>query len=127
MIAIRLPLLALMAASAIVPVSVSAAERDRAPQTKLERCGEQTCLRVSGRRADRSAPVLIEQHEVAVSGGKRWHVSLPLQTVRGWSAPAARTIAVEVAGNDRQQTQAVLPIGVFGNTSKLAFLSVSAL
>ncbi|HQS68794.1 MAG: hypothetical protein B7Y36_18030 [Novosphingobium sp. 28-62-57] len=123
----RLSLLALMAAIAIAPVSASAADRDRAPRTKLERCGEQTCLRVTGHRADSAASVLIAQHEVAVTGGKSWRVSLPLQTVRAWSAPAARTIAVEVAGNDRRQMEAELPIGVFGNSAKLAFLSVSAL
>ncbi|MCX7284121.1 MAG: hypothetical protein NTX28_08755 [Novosphingobium sp.] len=70
--------------------------------------------------------MLIENHEVAVSGGKRWKVSLPLHTVRGWSAPAARSITVAVAGADRKQVQARLPVGVFGGTTKLAFLSVSA-
>lgn len=118
------PLVALLAAAALVPTSVGA--REHGPSTKLERCGTQTCLRISGRRDDPAATVLIEQHAVAVSGAKRWHVSLPLETVRSWSAPAARTILVETVGSERTQTKARLPIGVFGRTTELAFLSISA-
>ncbi len=120
----RNPLLVLLVATAVVPASAQA--KGAVPSTKLERCGERTCLRISGHRDDPAATVLIEQREVAVSGKKRWHVSLPLQTVRNWSAPAARAIAVEIVGKDCTQMKAPLPIGVFGGNTNLAFLSISA-
>lgn len=118
--------LALTVAIACSPALAQAGSSHSGPSTKLHHCGEQTCLLITGQRDDRTSAVIIENHEVAVSGGKRWHASLPLQTVRNWAAPGARAIAVEVAGAERKKMQARLPIGVFGNTTKLAFLSVTA-
>lgn len=94
--------------------------------TRLHRCGDQTCLLISGRRTDPAAPVLVERHEVPVVGRRHWHVSLPLQTVRDWSAPFARSISVAVEGGDGRTVRAALPIGLFGRTTELASLNVSA-
>jgi hypothetical protein len=118
--------LGLIGAVALMPVSVSAESGAIAASTRLHRCGDQTCLLIRGRRADPAASVLVQEHEVSVAGRRRWHVSLPLQTVQDWSPPFARSILVEIAGNDGGTGRAKLPIGVFGHTTDLAFLNVSA-
>ncbi|WP_375403923.1 hypothetical protein [uncultured Sphingomonas sp.] len=120
----RLPgllLLATLAAS-----HASAEPRRAAASTRLEHCGAETCLAVTGRRPDRAAPVLIAGHEVAVRGGRSWRASIPLAKVRLWSAPAARTIAVEAAGPGGGRVEAPLPIGLLGHVTELAFLDVGA-
>jgi hypothetical protein len=119
-------LLGLVAAAALLPASVSAEDGRIAASTKLQRCGDQTCLLIKGRRTDPTAAVLVQQHEVAVAGQRRWRVSLPLQTVQGWSAPFARSISIDIAGQDGGAGRAKLPIGAFGHTTDLAFLSVSS-
>jgi hypothetical protein len=116
--------LGLLAAAVLLPGSALAEDGSAAASTRLHRCGNQTCLLIQGKRSDSAAPVLVERHEVAVVGGRNWRVSLPLHTVRGWSRPSARSIAIDVAG---KAEQAALPIGVFGHPTDLAFLTVSAL
>jgi len=110
-------------AAALVSTAVSAAPVDA--RTRLRHCGTDTCLLVTGRRADREAPVRIAGHDVAVRGRHAWRAELPLATVRLWSAPFARTIDVQVAGADGGATKARLPIGLLGHID-LAFLDVSA-
>ena len=78
---------------------------------------------MTGQRADRTAPVAINGHEVPVSGGRKWQARLPIETVRAWSAPLARKITIQVAG---VETKAVLPIGLLGHTPDLAYLTVTA-
>ena len=92
------------------------------PSTRLVKCGSESCLHVSGQRADKTSAVLINGREISAKGKQRWHVRLPVETVRAWSAPYARAIAVSVAGS----TQDVkLPIGMMGH-GDLAMLVVRA-
>jgi hypothetical protein len=90
------------------------------PGTRLVKCGTGNCLKVSGQRAGKNDSVLINGHEVAAKGARRWHVSLPVDTVRTWSAPYARTISVTIAGATHA---ARLPIGMMGHAD-LAMLVV---
>jgi hypothetical protein len=95
-----------------------------APETRLERCGTDTCLRFSGIRSDAQAAVLVAGHEVAVSGRRHWHASLPLDRVRQWLTPSARAIGVRVAGGG--EVAAALPVGLLGHATEMAFLDVRA-
>lgn len=78
---------------------------------------------MTGQRADRTAPVAINGHEVPVSGGRKWRARLSVETVRAWSAPLARKITIQVAG---VETKAALPIGLLGHAPDLAYLTVTA-
>jgi hypothetical protein len=94
------------------------------PRTRLVSCDEGSCLFIRGRRADAASPVSINGHTVAVEGARRWHASLPVETVRAWSAPYARTITVSVA-DAATPTEADLPIGLLGHAENLAMLVIS--
>jgi len=89
--------------------------------TRLVECGSRSCLIVSGHRDDAASKVSINGHAVAVEGARRWRVRVPVETVRAWSAPYARTIAVSVAG---ASVDAKLPIGLLGHVENLAMLVV---
>ena len=105
--------------SAALASSGSAAE----PKTRVVACKAGSCLLVTGRRADGASLVNINGHAVAVEGSRKWRVSLPVDTVREWSAPYARTITVAV-GTDAS-AEADLPIGLLGHAEDLAMLIVS--
>lgn len=90
------------------------------PSTRLVKCGSESCLLVSGQRNATSTNIVVNGHEVSAKGKQRWHVRLPVETVRAWSAPYARTIAVSVAGETHD---AKLPIGMMGHAD-LAMLVV---
>lgn len=92
-------------------------------RTRLVECENRSCLLVTGRRASTATGVAINGHAVAVQGARKWQVSLPIDTVRRWSAPLARTISVSVGDN---HVQAALPIGLLGHAKSLAILTVSA-
>lgn len=119
---------ALLALLAIAGLAAPAAAAPR-PTTRLVRCGDDTCLRISGRRDDPAAAVSINGQAVRAEGGRRWHVRLPIEQVRRWSSPSARTIAVGLV-DARTQTAAIaeadLPIGLLGDRIDLASLVVSA-
>lgn len=91
------------------------------PAARVAKCGTTSCLVVSGRRADAALPVRVNGHEVQAEGGRRWRVRVPVATVRAWSEPLARTIAVSV-GETRQEV--ALPIGLLGHSHDLAMLVV---
>ncbi|AOR79023.1 hypothetical protein BV97_01710 [Novosphingobium resinovorum] len=113
----------MMVAAASFTIGTSNAMAASGPATKLVPCGESSCLQVSGHRSDPSSPVHINGRPVTVEGGKAWKVVLPLQTVRVWSAPIARTIAVSVSDADAPGTQqADLPIGLLGHVTELALV-----
>ena len=98
------------------------------PSTKLIRCAEQSCLQISGRRENPTAIVCINGHVVPVEGEHSWRVRLPLEAVREWSAPHARTIEVSLQDPEtRRETVASvdLPIGLLGGTTDLASLVIS--
>ncbi len=92
-------------------------------QTRLVDCAAGSCLVVTGQRADSAALVSINGHAVAVEGAHKWRASVPVETLREWSEPFARTIAISVADSP---TEAVLPIGLLGHIDNLAFLTISA-
>lgn len=114
--------LAALFAAALVPAAASAA-----PQAKLVSCQPVDCLQVSGTRASPDAAVLINGHEVAVEGGRRWRVRLPVATVRDWSSPRARTIRVTLTTPAQDRTidhDTDLPVGLLGGRIDLAALVV---
>lgn len=95
--------------------------------TRLATCESGSCLVVSGHRSSAAAIVLINDHAVSVDGERNWHVQLPLETVRSWSLPKARTINVatfDPATESRAVQDADLPIGLLGHV-ELASLVVA--
>ena len=114
-----------VAAATLIGSAAGAAPRPMRVSTALHRCGTETCLMVSGHRADADAPVRIAGHAVIASGGRNWRAIVPLGDVRVWSATAARWIAVEVVGAAGGTGEAALPIGLLGHVTELASLDVS--
>ncbi|WP_235037662.1 MULTISPECIES: hypothetical protein [unclassified Novosphingobium] len=95
--------------------------------TKLVACGEASCLLVSGRRDDAASDVSINGHPVAVEGQRAWRVSLPVETIREWSLPRARTIDVTLMDprtGDQTTSRAGLPIGLLGHVTDFAALVI---
>lgn len=91
--------------------------------TRLVSCGEESCLLVSGTRTDANALVAINGRVVAVEGARKWRVRVPVNTLRQWSAPSARTIVVSIAG---VPDEADLPIGMLMGIEHLAMLTITA-
>jgi hypothetical protein len=117
--------LALCAALLIAP----AAHAGEIPTAKLVRCDAGDCLLIRGARSSAAAVVTINDRPVVADGRRNWRVRLPLATVRGWSAPFARTLAVAVvdpAGQMERRETVRLPVGVLGHTTELASLVVRA-
>lgn len=92
-------------------------------RTRLVDCEAGSCLLVTGHRSDAASTVRINGHAVTPKGARKWRVSVPLEALRQWAAPYARTITVSVADT---QTEAILPIGLLGHAEDLAFLTISA-
>ncbi|GAA0650701.1 hypothetical protein GCM10009424_29560 [Sphingomonas ursincola] len=111
-----------MIAAAAMAASPALAQGEAAPRTRVVECGVESCLIVSGRRADMSAPVSINGHDVTTTGRHHWQARIPVKTVRHWSEPYARSIEVSV-GNERHSTR--LPVGLLGTRGDLAMLVVS--
>ena len=103
---------------ALAPRAMAGSE----PGTRLVSCHGQSCLLVSGRRGDPASAILINGHEVAVAGQRNWSARLPLDTLRQWAPPFARTIEVAVEG--APDATVALPIGLLGHTTDLASLEV---
>jgi len=124
----RQPVFALMAAiSAVILPSPAIAAPE--PSAKLVRCGAENCLRVSGYRENAATTVMVNGYVVPVEGARKWAVNLPLDTVREWSAPRARTIEVSLQEPDAVEAQNAkvrLPIGLLGDVTLLASLVISA-
>ncbi|PZQ63103.1 MAG: hypothetical protein DI544_02740 [Sphingomonas taxi] len=113
---------AVLLAAAFVHAAASAA-----PRAKLVSDHPVDCLQVSGTRPSTAAAVLINGHPVAVDGGRHWRVRLPVETVRGWSRPGARTIRVTLAtpaGGRAVEYETDLPVGLLGGRIDLAALVV---
>lgn len=115
-------------AGIVIGSIASPATAARAPSTKLVRCGAETCLRITGHRADPASIVSINDHVVPVKGKHDWQIRLPVEVVREWSAPYARTIKVSLhnPATQRESIASVdLPIGLLGLATNLASLVVS--
>jgi hypothetical protein len=117
----------IVATTALQAPAPAAAPSSFDAETRLRHCGGATCLMVTGHRSDATAPVTLAGHAVTVQGARNWRVAVPLETVRAWSAPFARTIAVQIGGADGGAAmRARLPIGLLGHVTDLAFLDVRA-
>lgn len=110
-----------MAAPTLISTNGISNGTSHRPSTRLVECGATSCLLVSGHREDAASPVSINGHAVAVEGARKWRARVPVETVRAWSAPYARTIAVSVAGASQD---ARLPIGLLGQVENLAMLVI---
>lgn len=98
------------------------------PSTRLVNCKAGSCLLVTGRRANAASTVSINGHAVAAEGARKWRVRVPVDTLRAWSAPFARSITVTVADAETRTdatAEADLPIGLLGHVENLALLVVS--
>ena len=110
--------LALIVSAGLATASPAAAAGG--PKTRLAECRTGSCLVVSGRRDSAMTVVLINGHAVQVAGQHRWQVRLPLETVRTWSEPLARSISVVTYNPDtqvRMEREAKLPIGLLGHVN----------
>lgn len=119
------PVLALCAAFATL-VAIPATAGDNL-STRVVNCSAGSCLIVRGRRDSSAAQVTINGRLVVAHGTRSWRTSVPVETLRQWSAPHARSITVAVT-NPRTgattTTQARLPIGLLGHSQDLAMLVV---
>lgn len=114
---------------AVATVPSPAAAGDFEPEARLVRCDTQSCLEVSGYRDHPASVVALNGHVVSAEGSNGWRVRLPVETVRQWSAPFARTIEVSLRNpeTDRETVaSADLPIGLLGDVTQLALLEVRA-
>ena len=107
---------------AVAAVLASPAMAAGEPSTRLVSCRDGSCLLVTGSRAEAGSRVRINGRPVAVEGGRRWRVLLPMTAVRAWSAPHARTITVSSTG---KTAEADLPIGLLGHAADLSVLTIS--
>ena len=117
-------------ALAVVPVAALSSPSYAAtePRARLVDCQAGSCLLVTGYRANAASAVSINGRTVPADGARKWHVRVPVDTVRAWSAPFARTITVSVADAETRAdatAEVDLPIGLFGQVD-LAMLVVSA-
>lgn len=117
---------AFVASLPLLLVAGTAQARDLGRDARLRACGDDTCVVLTGERADADDAVTVAGHPVAVEGGRRFAVAVPVDQVRAWSAPYARTIAVTTT--DRSGTVTTrdvrLPIGLLGHVTELAALEV---
>ena len=99
------------------------------PRTHVVACEAGSCLLVTGYRANAASAVSINGRAVPANGARKWRVSVPVATVRAWSAPFARTITVSVVDAETRSdatAEVDLPIGLLGQIENLASLVVSA-
>jgi len=92
-------------------------------------CEAGSCLLVTGHRANAASAVSINGRTVPADGARKWRVRVPVDTVREWSAPFARTITISVVDAETRTdatAEVDLPIGLLGQVENLALLVVSA-
>lgn len=126
---VRIPFRAMALAALATAGFAAPAQASDETSTRLVRCGGDSCLQVSGYRADPSAQVRINGRLVPVQGDKGWKARLPLETLREWTAPSARSIEVSLHETQEQAEsveRVALPIGVLGDSSNLGSLEVRA-
>ena len=91
--------------------------------------GKSTLMKAICRDIAYDGDVSINGQEVAVEGKYDWRVRVPVETVRGWSAPYARTIEVSLRDPQTQLDATAdvdLPIGLLGTLTDLAALEIRA-
>jgi len=121
--------LALAAATTVLGSLASPASAAEEPRAKLVNCGAESCLRIAGTRESLSSVVAINGHVVPAEGRRSWKIDLPIEMVREWSAPHARTMEVSLhdpATQRATKAEVDLPIGLLGGVTDLAMLLVSS-
>lgn len=96
--------------------------------TRVVSCPSGSCLLVTGHRDEVTSAVSINGHVVQVEGKRDWRARLPVETVRDWSLPLARSITVtlvDAATRNETTAEADLPIGLLGHAENLAALVIS--
>jgi hypothetical protein len=91
-------------------------------------CETGSCLLVTGYRVNAASAVSINGRTVTADGVRKWRVRVPVDTVRAWSAPYARTITISVADAETRTdatAEVDLPIGLLGQVD-LAVLVINA-
>ncbi|OYX67454.1 MAG: hypothetical protein B7Y88_00570 [Sphingomonadales bacterium 32-64-17] len=109
--------------------AASPAAANDAPTTRLVACGEQSCLRIEGRRDSVGTLVAINGQPMAVDGAESWRVTLPMQTVRQIAEQGARRLEVTLLhpnATRESRDYARLPIGLLGDTTALEAIRVTA-
>lgn len=110
----------------LITAPASAADKHR---TRLVNCGIESCLKVTGYREAPETLVMINGRRVRVEGETNWSLRIPLETVRAWTEPNARTIRVALQDPATRQSQSAdveLPIGLLGDQSVLDSIVVTA-
>lgn len=121
----RILALAAILAAALSSPAYAATE----PRTRLVACKAGSCLLVTGHRANAASAVSINGRTVPAEGARKWRVRVPVDTVREWSAPFARTVTISVVDAETRTdatAEVDLPIGLLGQVENLALLVVSA-
>ena len=131
--AAKLGQLVFMVASFLRMIFIAAVAAAAAPvaagpiaTTSVVSCATGDCLLVRGHRASTGSIVRINDHAVTIEGKRSWKVRLPMDTVRAWAAPFARTVDVAIvdpAGTERAGTVR-LPVGLLTQNQELALLVV---
>jgi len=96
-------------------------------KARLVSCESGDCLLLSGTRENPDALVRVNGHLVRAEGGRGWKVLLSIESVRAWSLPGARSIAVTTQNpgvQDSVVNQVDLPIGMLGGITELAYLVI---
>lgn len=110
-------------------VSSVPAHADFTPRTELVRCGKDDCLRVSGHRERMDHVISVNGVQVAAQGAHDWRVDLPIDAVREICAPRAQAIEVVLHDPETRRSQSArarLPIGLLGDSSRIAAIKVTA-
>lgn len=98
-----------------------------ATEARLVHCGTDTCLRLSGRRADPAVAVRIAERTLPVEGRRRWRIDVPLAAARLWQGVGRDRLTVILAdartGSRRSET-ALLPPGALAGRIDLAELVI---
>jgi hypothetical protein len=110
-------------------VGCTAGSMAAAAQARLVHCGSETCLRLSGRRANAAVAVRIAGQILAVEGIHAWRVTVPLREARDWRRAADGTLPVtlsDAATGTETMDVAAPPPGALGRRVDLATLIVRA-
>lgn len=110
-------------------IAVTSAHADNAPQARLVHCGQDTCLRIAGHRSRTASAIRIGTYDLAVEGGRNWHVMVPLETARTWEKPSSDALALtltDVRTKIETVEDVALPPGALGRRVQLAMLIVRA-
>ncbi len=105
------------------------AHAEHAPQGRLVHCGQDTCLRLSGRRQRPEVVIEVGGQDLAVTGRRDWVVTIPLWRARQWVQSFGDPLTLtdfDPQSNAVRTTKVLLPPGALGRHVELASLVVRA-